>query len=301
VTTTDSAFVDSEQDLSEVLSFLSETYGSFHSLRNWSLTRMGDWRYGGNHRFIKTDPDFFSRNMHVWREGPKIIGLAISERGEEMTVQVGPDERRLEESMLGWVEDQWGREKGRIAVTVLANDVWRQNILEKRGYRMAESRGFLRRYDTLLSPHQASLENGFSLSDLERSKDADGLIDLISIAFANPSIDREWYESKHRAPGFQPSMCVQVLSPQGRCVSCAEARIDWKRNYAEIDLIATHPEYQRRGLSRACLAEMFKRLADMRVRDAYIGSVAEPAPSNRLFDSMLPIEKVEAISWELKR
>jgi len=163
VTTTDSAFVDSEQDLSEVLSFLSETYGSFHSLRNWSLTRMGDWRYGGNHRFIKTDPDFFSRNMHVWREGPKIIGLAISERGEEMTVQVGPDERPLEESILGWVEDQWGREKDRIAVKVFANDEWRQNILRKRGYRTAGSTGFLRRYDTLFSPRKAPLENGFSL------------------------------------------------------------------------------------------------------------------------------------------
>ncbi len=77
----DSAFDDTERELSQVLSFLSDTYGSFHALRNWSLTRMGDWRYGGNHRFAKTDPGFFSRNLHIWREGQRIIGIAVSERG----------------------------------------------------------------------------------------------------------------------------------------------------------------------------------------------------------------------------
>jgi ribosomal protein S18 acetylase RimI-like enzyme len=297
----DSDFVDSESELSQVLSFLSESYGRFHSLRNWSIARMGDWRYGGNHRFIKTDPEFFSRNLHVWKDGPKIIGLAVSERGEEMCMQVSYDRRDLEEPMLDWIEDQWGRGKGRIAVSAFANDAWRQNILERRGYRRGGSRGFLRRYDTRLSPHSSPLEDGFSLSDLGHSGDASGYIEVVNKAFGKSFIDQDWFESKQKAPGFQPNLSVQVLSPEGKCVSCAEAHIDWKQNYAEIDPIATHPSYQGRGFARACLAETFRRLADMRVRDAYICSDLGSAEANRLYDSLLPIERMEDLSWELSR
>ncbi len=218
-----------------------------------------------------------------------------------MTLQVGPDHRNLEGKILEWVEGKWGVEKDRIVVSAFANDAWRNNLLKQRGYRLAESCGFLRRYDTYLSPGKAPLEKGFFLSDLGHSKDADGSIEVVSKAFGKPFIDREWFESKHKAPGYQPNMAVQVLSREKRCVAYAEARIDWKQNYAEIDPIATHPDYQRRGLAKACLVETFRRLAEMGVRDAYIGSDVEPAPSNRLYDSMLPIEKVEEFSWELNR
>ncbi|HEY3420029.1 MAG TPA: GNAT family N-acetyltransferase [Methanomassiliicoccales archaeon] len=297
----DSAYVDSENELSQVLAFLSESYGMFHSLRNWSLTRMGDWRYGGNSRFKEVDPDFFSRNLHVWREGARIVGLAVSERGDVMTLQVSPDRRDLEDRILTWIEDQWGRDKDRIVVSAFAHDVWRQNLLKRRGYHITGSRWFLRRYDTMLSPHASPLMDGFSLTDLGHSGDANGTIEVINKAFGKQSINQEWFESKRKAPGFLPSMLVQVLSPGGRCVSCTEARIDWKQNYAEIDPIATHPDYQRMGLAKACLAETFRRLAGMKVRDAYIGSDTEAAPSNRVYDAMLPIEKLEEFSWELAR
>lgn len=298
---TDSPFDNSASGLAEVLDFLSKTYGSYHSLRNWSLGRMSDWKYGGNCRFDRTDPDFFSRNMHLWRDGSRILGVAVSERGEAMSLQVGRDERLLEERMLEWTETVWGQGKDRIVVLANANDAWRQSVLRKRGYREAEECGFLRRYDTSLTPHQAPLPKGFSISDLAHSKNADGFVEVVSKAFAKPFIDKEWLESRRKAPGHMPGMAVQVLSSEGRCVSYAEARIDWKQNYAEIDPIATHPDFQRMGLARACLAESFKRLAAMGVRDAYIGSAVEPATSDRLYDSMLPVEKVEEFSWELTR
>jgi ribosomal protein S18 acetylase RimI-like enzyme len=218
-----------------------------------------------------------------------------------MTIQVNPDRRDLEESMLKWIEDKWGCDKDRIVVSAFANDSWRQHILMKSGYRLAESRGFLRRYDTFLTPHTAPLEDGFTLSDLKSSRDADGTIEVVNKAFGKPFIDREWFESKQKAPGFCPNLLVQVLYPHGKCVSCAEARIDWKQNYAEIDPIATHPDHQRRGFAKACLAETFRRLAAMKVRNAFIGSGVEPAQSNRLYDALLPIEKVEEFSWELSR
>jgi ribosomal protein S18 acetylase RimI-like enzyme len=218
-----------------------------------------------------------------------------------MTVQTGPDRRLLDETIIEWIENVWGMDKDKIVIPSFADDAWRQNILKKRGYRLAGSRGFLRKYDVNLSPHQAPLEDKFVLSDLGRSKDTDGVIGVVSKACGSDLIDREWFMSRQNAPGFQPGTVVQAMSSKGICVSCAGARIDWKQNYAEIELIATHPDFQKKGLAKACLAECFKRLSDMKVRYAYIGPTNMSSHSYRLFESMLPIEKVEEFSWELAR
>jgi ribosomal protein S18 acetylase RimI-like enzyme len=120
-------------------------------------------------------------------------------------------------------------------------------------------------------------------------------------AFGKPFMDRQWFESRRKVPGYLPTMAIQVTSPQGRCVSYAEAHIDWKQNFAEIGPLATHPDYQCRGLAGACLAEMFRRLSAMEVRDAYMRSDMGSAASIRLLDRLLPVERQEEHSWELVR
>ncbi len=297
----DSAFDNSEREFSQVLSYLSDAYGSFRNLRTWSLTMMGDWKYGWNNLDNRTDPGFFSRNLHMWWEGPRLLSFAVSESGEDMTLQVGRDQRLLEERMLKWTEKEWGKGADRILVRALADDAWRQNILKKRGYRMVGSCGFLRRYDTAISPHEVPLEKGFSLSNPASSNDEASCIDVLSKALVRPLIDKEWFECKKKAPGYLANMVVRVLSPEGRCVSYAEARIDWKQNYAGIAPIAIDPDYQSKDFARVCLAESMRRLANVGVRDVYIMSHIESSASDRLYDSMLPIEKVEEHSWELTK
>jgi len=297
----DSAFDNSERELSQVLSYLSDAYGSFHNLRTWSLTMMSDWKYGWNGLDNKTDPGFFSRNLHMWWDGPRLLSFAVSESGEDMTLQVGRDQRLLEERMLEWTEKEWGKGMDRIIVRALANDAWRQNILKSRGYRMVGSRGFLRRYDTAISPHEVPLEKGFSLSDPASSNDEASCIDVLSKALSRPFIDKEWFESKKKAPGYLANMVVWVMSPEGRCVAYAKACIDWKQNYAGITPIAVHPDYRLKGFERVCLAESMRRLANVGIRDVYIRSHIESSTSDLLYDSMLPIEKVEELSWELTK
>jgi hypothetical protein len=144
------AFDDSERELSQVLSFLSDCYGSYHELRNWSPTRMGEWRYGGD-RYIATDPRFFSRNLHVWWDGPKVVGIVVGDSGGDISLMVGPDHRLLEDRMLEWAENELGKDRERITVSALGHDAWRQAALRKRGYAARGPSGILWRFDTLLT------------------------------------------------------------------------------------------------------------------------------------------------------
>jgi len=66
-----------ECTFSEVLEFLSETYQLYGRLQNWSVNRFGNWRFGGNARRHKNDPEFFSRNLHIWRDRSTITGVAV--------------------------------------------------------------------------------------------------------------------------------------------------------------------------------------------------------------------------------
>jgi ribosomal protein S18 acetylase RimI-like enzyme len=125
----------------------------------------------------------------------------------------------------------------------------------------------------------------------------EGYVEAVRGAFGRPVLNMEWYRSKITAPGYSHDWNIVVVSPEGRCASFCDARIDRKRGYAEIDPIGTHPDFQRMGLAKACILECFHRLSESGVGFAFIGSAEEPAPSNRLYDALAPVEKLEEHLW----
>lgn len=285
-----------ERTFSEVLEFLTTTYRIYGRLQNWSINRFGNWRFGGNSKKLKTDPTFFSRNLHIWYDGSTIAGVAVSEGGGEVTLQLHPDNRELAGEMLDWAEEE-RRASGRCSVCRWSNDAWLMVLLRERGYKFAESGGLNRKYDTSLSPHRSPLPDGFEISDSSRLS-AEEYVRAVSGAFGRDTLDMEWYDSNARAPARDPRWMICMTAPGNRCASFADVRIDGGAGYAEIDPVGTHPDFQRLGLARACLAECFRRLHHEGIRHAYIGSAPEPAPSNRLYDSLRPIEVYEEQVWE---
>lgn len=285
----------------EVLEFLSLCYRLDGRLQNWSVARLGNWRFGGNSKRLKSDPEFFNRNLHIWRDGDGIVGAVVADGGGVVTLLTHPHRRGIETEMLDWVEDEFEGPADRCTVTCWNNDTWLQALLRDRSYAYAESGGFNRKYDTHLSPHRSPLPDGFRMTTLEAYGDAEGYISAVSEAFGRATIDREWYDSNITAPCFSPRWVVLIESPDGHCASFCDVRIDRGAGYAEIDPIGTRPQFQRKGLARACIAECFRRLSEEGIRNAYIGSAPEPAPSNKLYDSLRPVERYEEMVWERKR
>jgi len=214
-----------------------------------------------------------------------------------MTVMAHPHHLGLVDGMLDWVQSG----SGTAAVCCWSNDAWLQGRLRDRGYRFAESGGFCRKYDTSMSLLHSPVPPGFKVTDFAHYGDDEEYIRAVRGAFGRSSLDREWYDSNVRAPGRSPDWVICVVSPEGRCASFADVRIDLEAVYAEIDPIGTHPDFQRKGLARGCIAECFRRLRAEGVRHAYIGSDIEPAPANRLYDSLRPIEIYEEQVWTAER
>lgn len=287
----------SREELAQLAEMLGESFSYYRCLQNWSLNRIWDWRLGGNAITYQDDPAFFQRNLHIWRYDGMPVAFVISERGKDFSLQVHPDHRDLEDEMLRWAEDVWRRERAPLTTTAFSTDIWRQRILLERGYEKGESAGFTRKYDLRLPVEQVDLKEGFRLMTIAEYGYPEGYVEAVRGAFGRPVLNMDWYRSKISAPGYSDDWNIVAVSTDGRCASFCDARIDWKRGYTEIDPIGTHPDFQRHGLARACVLECFHRLRQSGVRYAFIGSGEEPAPSNRLYDSLAPVEKVEEHLW----
>lgn len=287
----------SREELAQLAEMLGESFSHYHNLQNWSLNRIWDWRLGGNAVVHADDPVFFQRNLHIWRRNGEPVAFVISERGKEFSLQVHPDHRDLEPEMLLWAEKTWGKDRNPLNTTAFGTDMWRQRLLLERGYEKGGSAGFIRKYDMHLSIGPVQSRDGFRPMTMAEYGSPEGYVETVRGAFGHTILNMDWFRSKISSPGYSDEWNILMVSPEGRCASFCDARIDWKRGYAEIDPIGTHPDFQRRGLARACISECFHRLRRSGVRYAFIGSAEEPAPSNRLYDALAPVEKHEEHLW----
>ncbi|HTY47373.1 MAG TPA: GNAT family N-acetyltransferase [Methanomassiliicoccales archaeon] len=291
------AFDGTQGTLSRCCSFLTESERSYGFLRNWSVARLEDWRYGNNFRFETTDPSFFSRNLHYWRREGEVVGLSVSGADNVVTPMVLPDDWETEGEILTWTEKVWSKDKQTTRIAAYDDDFARVQELETRGFERRESRGFVRKYDTSTAPQESKSPEGFVLTTLAEHGNIIDYVDAVRSAFGRDTLDIKWFKSKERAPGYAREWVICALVGD-RVASFCEVRVDQRGGYAELDPIGTRPEHQRKGLARALIAESFRRLSAARIGRAYIGSASEPDPSNHLYDSLEPAEKREEFAWE---
>ena len=296
---TDHAYGGSDAEFGDLLDLLAESYGISRWPHNWLIGRLYNWRYARSPSAVEADPGFPSRNAHLWRTTTgRLAGFCISEYGGvDMQLQVHPDCRRIEASMLRWTLEEWALNKERVQIEVYARDGERQALLAGVGFQDEGGGGFTREYDLSGDYPLLPLEAGFSIASLSEHPDLDGRVATEALTFGQPDLDRPWLEAKMSAPGYSFEWDLSVLSRAGQYVAFCLACPGWRNRVAEIDPVGAHPEFRRRGFAKALLGECFRRLRAAGIERAYIGSAPEPYHSNRLYESLRPVARYEAHSW----
>ena len=209
------------------MSFLSATYPLNGWLHNWSINRLGDWRFGGNAIRAKTDLNFFVRNVHIWEHEGKVIGFLVAEYGDLMFLQVHPHHRAMSPRWCAGPRS-------------LGQEPEEGDLRGFRGGRLASGRargtGLLSRravrYDpeVRLIPLRRTASNPTWIQDHDPCDfgDEDSYIEAVRTSFDRDLFDREWFDSKVQAPGYSHQWNICVISPQNRVVSFADVRIDQK-------------------------------------------------------------------------
>ena len=199
--------------------------------------------------------------------------------------------------MLAWAETTWAGGKESIATYAYTHDTLRQQLLLWRGYADAGECGRTYTFDLARQYPAVPLPDGFRITSLAENHNVESHIAAVASAFGRATLDHAWFETKITAPTYMPAWDLAVLSPEGEHVAFCLARIDERNRVASIDPIGTRPEYQRRGLAKALVAECFRRLNPCGMRYAYIGAGPKSAVGNRLYEALRPAEVYKEHSW----
>jgi GNAT superfamily N-acetyltransferase len=290
----DEPYIHDSAGYDELRTFLRRSANLGAMPMNWLHGRLDNWAYAGKDR-----TQFYCDNTHLWRHSSgTLVGFCISEGGEnDMSLQVHPAQRDIEDDMLAWVEETWAGRRAQVEVFCWEHDLHRQAGLTVRGYVDHGECGRLREYDLLRGYPQRVLPPGFAFKSLAEGGNVPGRIFTEALTFGSVAIDAAWHRGKSSAPGYAAEWDLGIIAPSGEWVAFALAWPDSEYGVAEIDPVGTHPDQRQRGFAQALLFELFRQLRAAGLQRAYIGSGGEPNPSNRLYESLCPARRWVEHVW----
>ncbi len=191
-------------------------------------------------------------------------------RSSSWGLLVHPHQRNaiLEAALVAWAEGHLrqlltasGSAKAWITSEALSCDTPRRDILASRGYIADPEPDFFVTTRSLQGDIPVSvLPDGFSIRAVAGEHEADAVQAAHASAFG-----RAWQPGEYlqvmRSASFQSARELVVVAPDGRLAAFLVYWIDPISKSGLFEPVGCHPEFQRRGLTRALLYEGLRRMA----------------------------------------
>jgi ribosomal protein S18 acetylase RimI-like enzyme len=289
----DSPYTHSDAEFGELCGLCLSGYAAGHKPSNWRVAMLENWSYAS--RDLEP-PEYFTGNVRLWRsEDGQLVGGLIHCWGLTWP-QLLPGFRFVEDRMFDWAERNWAGSEGAIETMVYEHDAERQALLRRRGYEDHGPIEIVRIYDLARDYPAPELPPGFRFTTLAEDGRGEERIALENSVWGT-SLDEAWFRGKTSAPHYSFDWDLLVVSPEGQQAAYSLVWLDRERGIGEIDPIGTHPDYRRRGLVRALVAESLRRMGAAGVRYAFIACDADHPAVNQLYASFGPAEVYRGNHW----
>jgi len=227
---------------------------------------------------------------HLWVDSTGLlVGFAILDSDQAsafLIFEISPDweARQLESQMLNWAEtciretrspqgDVFTLETG-----VLSDNADRMSALEQVGFKR-QTGGSVHMERSLSDPiDRPLLPDGFVIRPIRGEQEAGDWVRLHRAALGTETMTAEYKLAMMRTPGYDPHLDLLVVGPDGGLAAYCVCYINEDENYlagqknAYTDPIATHPDFQRRGLSKALLLTGMVLLKERGIHTARLGT-----------------------------
>jgi mycothiol synthase len=203
-----------------------------------------------------------------------------------LTFEVTPDckGKGLEAEAVAWAEDSLrrtlpaGTGKYLLEAGSRSDDPAGIALLEGQGFKR-QAEGAVHMERSLADPiPQPQLPEGFSIRPLHGESEAEDWVRLHRLTRATENMTIEYKRSMMRTPYYDPEMDLVAVAPGGElaaycvCFVNVEENALTGRRRACTDPIATHPYFQRRGLSRALILRGLALLQERGMDTAHLGT-----------------------------
>jgi len=253
---------------------------------SWHVNRLDYWRWHVVPLVAAFDD--FKRFAFLWEDDGELVGFLVPDGPGEAYLNVLPhaSSEDLDSDMLSVAEQHLSIERNgrrRMVAWSHSTDETRNAILSEAGYVQSGAAERQGRCRPSSRPVRPSLLAGYSVRALVVPGDLEARSWASWRAFHPDEPDSEyqgsdWYLSNIAAqPLYRPELDLVVAAPNGQIAAFTTIWVDEVTNTACFEPVGTAPEYQRRGLGKALMAEGVALLAELDVRRAFVGGYTEAA------------------------
>jgi GNAT superfamily N-acetyltransferase len=302
-------YTDRNFEFWEIHDMLAEGITLTGKVNMWSCCRFENWRYRLHNTRQRTDARYLAKLARVWRdEDGYLQGIALSEDGlDDIHVIVRNQHADVLQEIYTWVNTELASRRPRVETIVDVEDAERRELLTSLGFRCKGESEYLRYYDLTqldddqLHPEVHASENGWVVQDVMVDRNLEERARTMGCAFrSNFVLDQDYllkWDAARQAPGYRPFLELAAVQDGKVIGAVCFGWVDLRNMVGELEPVGTHPSYRRRGLATAVIRENFQRMKNLGLSRALIASGAEPNPSNRLYESLHPVDKQVFEYW----
>jgi mycothiol synthase len=235
-------------------------------------------------------------NTRLWFDADdQIVGFAFVDQYNNLRFEI--DQRAahldIESDMVAWGVEcirramQEGDGHSTLDASCRDDDSERIALLERHGFATQEVRTLhmIRSLnEPIPTPHMPA---DFRIRHVTGEQEVKTLVALHRAAFGTERMTIEERLVLMRAPEYDSELDLLAIAPDGRfaancmCSISQEENERTGRNAGYINLLATHPDFQGRGLAHALLSVGFHRLKQRGVETAVLGTSSKNAAMQR--------------------
>jgi GNAT superfamily N-acetyltransferase len=269
---------DFDRDFWRVRALLSATYPLAPLGFNWEIRRWDGWHF---HRAQPLSPSALAQRIRVWESTDgALVGAAHAEGSGDLSLQLHPDHRALEDEMVAWGEEILRAEddgQRRLDLFVFDDDHFRRDLLAQRGYEVLPYGGVMRRA-RLDAERHSNFPGGYTLRPTLR----DPHDDWRAAALLNAAFERTIHSAAEYAafaahsPSYDPQLDLVAQAPDGSFAAMVSVSLDSANRLAIVEPVCTHPDHRRKGLARALIDEGLRRAQALGITAAILGTGDDP-------------------------
>ena len=217
--------------------------------------------------YTDTPQETWQSNIRLWREGNDLAGWALLSKEERaFDVFVAPHLRgsTREQQMLAWAVGNMAELDSFETIWVAEQDEARIHWLEANGLKREQNQSMLYFKRSLSGPlDEPPLPPGFSIRSSRGEEDARLRAVCSHAAFKSSMSFQEYWPRTlrfNRSPVYIPEHELFVIAPSGEVAAFCILWIDALTKVGHFEPVATHPDYQRKGLGKSLLLDALRRL-----------------------------------------
>jgi GNAT superfamily N-acetyltransferase len=284
-----------DERLDEVIAWMKSANPFAQYAWGWETGRFIDFRWSGNVVRAAAEPGFFEQHCTLVRRDGDLVALVIAEVGRDDHCVLTPAE---DPETLEWgVKWLLERRQGQPLVLYPSDDAtWIHQVLARHGFTKGEVAGLEWGYDLGDVPEPLS-PGGWVIDFVRGPEDYGGVARCLEGAFGGKFDRVAALESLATNPMYVPELSVVARAPDGDIAAYCRGTVEGAKGLSSIDPVATHPDYQRRGLGAAVVLRCFAEQRQRGAAQSFIGSGPEGSAGTRLYRKLNPKSTTSHSEW----